>query len=114
MLSDAVGGRRGAALLDDGHALAVVRVAADGRVDDGFRWIDAAVHESEVLLLHRALLQLPREVDVGAVVLGDDEQAGGVLVQAVDDAGPEDAADARQVGAVGEQGVDQRMGGLAG
>ena len=52
--------------------------------------------------------ELRRETDVGAIVLGDDQQAAHVLVQPVDDARPQHAADARQAaGAVGEQGIDQ-------
>ena len=46
--------------------------------------------------------------------LGRDEQAGGVLVDAVDDTGARDAADARKaVAAMGEQGVDQGTVGAA-
>ncbi len=54
-----------------------------------------------------------RQTLVGAVVLGHHQQAGGVLVQAVDDARPLAAADARQVVAVLEQGVDQGAGRVA-
>ena len=52
---------------------------------------------------------------MGAVVLGDDQQAAGVLVEPVDDARPLHAADARQaVAAMGDQRVDQRAGLMAG
>ena len=52
---------------------------------------------------------------MGAVGLGDDHDAGRVLVEAVDDAGPLDAADARQaVAAMVDQRVDQRAGPVAG
>ena len=50
---------------------------------------------------------------MGGLGLGDDHEAGGVLVQAVDDAGAEVAADAGQVGDEGEQGVDQGVSGMA-
>ena len=44
-----------------------------------------------------------------------DEEPAGILVEPVDDAGPHDAADARQRGAaVGDEGIDQRAGGVAG
>ena len=53
--------------------------------------------------------ELGREPLMGAVGLGRDDQAGGILVDAVDDAGPGDAADPRQAAAaMVEQGVDQR------
>ena len=48
------------------------------------------------------------------VVLGHDHQAGGALVEAMDDAGAQLAADAAQVVDVVEQGVDQRAVGVAG
>ena len=55
--------------------------------------------------------ELRGEALVGAVVLGDDEQAGGVLVEPVHDAGPPDAADPGEaVAAMGDERVDQRAG----
>ena len=45
---------------------------------------------------------------MGAVVLGDHHQPGGVLVEPVHDAGPPHAADAREaVAAMGDQRIDQ-------
>ena len=50
-----------------------------------------------------------------AVGLGGDQQAGGVLVEAMHDAGPLDAADARKRrAAVGDQRIDQRAGRMPG
>ena len=58
-----------------------------------------APDEREIGALERAgaamVGELRREALMGPVVLGDDEQAGRVLVEAVDDAGPLHAADAR-------------------
>jgi hypothetical protein len=51
---------------------------------------------------------------VGLFVFGDDQNAGGVFVEAMDDAGAEFAADALKVGAVMEKGVDERVGEMAG
>ena len=45
---------------------------------------------------------------MGAVVLGDDHEPGCVLVEAVDDAWADGAANALQVGTVGEHGIDER------
>ena len=59
--------------------------------------------------------ELRGEAAVGAVGLGDDHQPARVLVEAVDDARPRDAADAGQaVAAMGDQRVDQRAGVVAG
>ena len=59
--------------------------------------------------------ELPRQPFVGDIGLGDDQQPGRVLVDAVDDARPRDAADPRQAAAaMVEQGVDQRPVAIAG
>ena len=51
---------------------------------------------------------------MGAVGLGDDQQAGGILVDPVDDTGPLFAADARQaVARVMQKRIDQRPRGRA-
>ena len=51
---------------------------------------------------------------VGDIGLGDDDAAGGVFVQAVDDAGALDTANARKfAAAVMEHRVDQRAIGVA-
>src|SRR4030042_2553557 len=84
-LADAVGGAGRASALDDGHALAVAGVAPDGAFDDALPRLETASHEGEVSLLHRPLLQLPRQGGVSAVVLGDEEEPRRVLVQAVAD-----------------------------
>jgi len=113
-LTDAVDGARRTSAFDYCHALAVSRVAADGAFDDSFRLLDASLHEGEVELLDAALLQLSREVGVSAVVLGDEEEAGGVLVESMDDSRPEYAADAGKIGAVGQESVDEGMSSMAG
>ena len=52
---------------------------------------------------------------VRAIGLGHHQQAGGVLVEAMHDARPLDAADAGEAGAaMGDERVDQRAGGMAG
>ncbi len=49
------------------------------------------------------------------VRLGDDEEAGGALVETVHDAGPLDAADPGKArAAVGDESVDERAGGVSG
>ncbi len=92
----------------DGHFLPVARVAADRRVDERLRRLEAAVDQGQIDLGHGAVLELVLQIPKGVIVLGGDDEAAGVLVQPVDDARPPLAADALQVGAVGQQGVDQR------
>jgi len=67
------------------------------------------VGDGEVELFHGgALGKLGGEGLVGDVGFGDDETARGVFVEAVDDAGPLDTADAGELAlAVMEEGVDE-------
>jgi hypothetical protein len=51
---------------------------------------------------------------VGAVVLGDDHDATGFLVEAMDDARTADASNAGEtVAAMGQKRIDERAGGIA-
>lgn len=105
-------GRRG----DHGHFLAVHRVAADVGEDRVLFLGRYTVGDGEVELFHGgALGKLGGEGLVGGVGFRDDEAAGGVLVESVDDAGALDAADAGELAfAVVEQGVDESAVGVAG
>jgi hypothetical protein len=92
-----------------GHAGAADDIAADGQVDGAFilRW--PAVDQREVAFAQAALAEHLAELAVRKVVFGDDDEAAGLLVQPVHDAGAQLAADLRQAFAeVEEQGVDQR------
>lgn len=86
---------------------------------------DGCVHRAAVLpqITHHQTLVCPgqsmvaelgAEGQMGGIVLGGDDQAAGVPVDAVDDTGPLFAADAGQrIAAVMQQGVDQRAVGMA-
>lgn len=111
----AVGGEGGASAGGDGHALAVEVVAADGAIPEAVGRSGAADDEGEVGFVERAVFELGGEGVVGGVVFGDDEDAAGFAVEAVDDAGTQDAADAGEAGTtVVEEGGDEGAGGAAG
>ena len=95
------------------HTLAVRGVPADRSVDPP-SCMDHAPHERNVLLLHLAIVELPRQFPVRMVPLCDDEDARRAAIEAVYDARPQFAADATQVLDVMEQGVDQRARLVAG
>ena len=72
-----------------------------------------ALGDREVELFHGPPGELLAQRLVGGVVFRDDQAAGGVLVEAVDDARAFDPADAGKLAfAVVEQGVDQRAVGI--
>ena len=96
-----------------GHALAVLRAAGNGLVHPSGRLAHASVHHGQIVLFHRARAQLVAQALMRQVVFGHHEQAAGILVQPVHDAGPLHPADAAEVLHVVEQGVDQRAAFIA-
>ena len=88
-LDDLVERHRGLAAVlrrADRHLLADGRVEADRPLDVVAVALRDAVDQRQVFLVDLALLELQRQPAVGQVVLDDDQQAGGVAVEAVDDA----------------------------
>ena len=58
--------------------------------------------------------ELRTQMTMGEIVLGDDHDAAGFLVEAMYDARPPDAADARQcIAAMVDQRIDKRTGPIA-
>ena len=107
---------RGAAVLPvDGHFFPVDRVPPDGSVY-GARVLLQVPHGHRLVYSGQGVvLKLGGQGQVGFVVLGGDDQAGGVPVDAVDNARTQNAVDAGQAGsAVVEQGVDQGAVRMAG
>ena len=89
-----------------GHAGATDEVAGDGKVDGGVVLFDVAVDEGDVSLGDLTLGEHLAELAVGAVVFGDEDETAGLLVEAVDDAGAQVAADVGEFGEVEEERVD--------
>lgn len=107
-----------AAALADGHFLAIMRMPVDRLIDGAAGPVRHAPDKGHVAAPHLAGAAMVGELGgerlVGAVVFRDDHQAGGVLVQPVDDAGPLHAADAgERRAAMGDQRVDQCAGFMA-
>ena len=91
-----------------GELLARVRIAPVERVDAPARPGRLARHQRLVDPLDGVRLERRRRARHRRVVLGDHQQARGVLVDAVDDPRAQLAADAAQVAHVREQRVHQR------
>ena len=75
----------------------VVRVAPDGLLDAAELCSHGPGDERLVRLLHAPRLQLRLERDLGGVVARDDEQAARVAVEPMDDPGPPDTAERREL-----------------
>ena len=104
-----------AVAFDDRDLLAVGRRAGERRVDRAFARLRDSVDDREIAPVDRMGGELLGQALVRDVGLCDDQQPRRILVDPVDDAGPGDAADARQrAAAMVEQRVDQRSVEIAG
>jgi hypothetical protein len=90
-----------------GHTGTADEVAGDRKRDGGVVFLQVTMDESDVGLGHLALGEHLAELAVGAVVFGDEDEAAGLLVESMDDAGAEIAAGGREFGEVEEQRVDE-------
>ncbi len=109
IVGDGAAGRLG---LGHRHLLAVGGVAGDRLIDGGAAPVRFAPGQGVIGALQPAVAamggKLGTQRAVGRVGLGDDQQAGCVLVEPMDDAGPPDAGDAGQAfTAMGKDAVDQ-------
>ena len=95
-------------ILHDCDFLAVAARAGEGRVYCTFHSRRHAGHGGKIAAVDRVRLELLGQPFVGDVGLGDNQEAGRVLVDPVNDPGPGNSADSGQASAaMVEQGVDQ-------
>jgi hypothetical protein len=90
-----------------GHASAADEVAGDGEGDGGVVFFEVAMDEGEVGLRDLTLGEHVAEFAVGAVVFGDEDEAAGLLVETMDDAGAEVATYVGEFVEVEEERVDE-------
>ena len=94
--------------LGDRHSLAMRGMTGDGGVDLALGDGQFTAEDGVVDFFDRAPGELLSQGQVRFVVFGSHQAAAGVFVQAVDDAGPGNAADAAEpAGAVMQKGVDE-------
>jgi hypothetical protein len=98
------------ALEPRGHAGAPPRIARDGFFDAAAIHPDAAADQRQVGLLHLAAGKLRGQGAMRGIVLGHQQHAAGIAVEAVDDAGPQLAAQRGERLEAIKQRVDQRAG----
>lgn len=98
----------------NGHALAVAGMASDGNVDDAALRFQAAMHEGKVSFFDAAGFELRLQMPVRSIILGNQNDAGGVFIQAVDDARSLYSPHPFQIRAMMEDGIDERTAGMTG
>ena len=90
------------------HAGTADGIAANGGADGAARRLEVAMDEGDVGFGESALGEHGAEFAVGRVVAGDDDEAAGLAVEPVDDAGAESVAAAgAELAVVVEEGVDE-------
>ena len=91
----------------DRHLQAVFLIASQRSDDFTFFFMDYPVDEGDVYSLHRVIFKLGGQLVMGIVVFGDRQEAGCILIDAMDDAGAKLAVDRAQILRVKHQGVGQ-------
>lgn len=108
---DAVRAPSGAAFGEAcGHADPAHGVAGDGALDAAGLILHGALDQRQVNFFDFAGGELRGEIPVRGVVLGDQEDAAGEAVEAVDNAGAQIAAELGEGVEAMEEGVDERAG----
>ena len=98
----------------DRHALAVHRMAADRKLNHAAVVGHLAEDDGKIDFANAASGKLTRKMGMRGRVLSDNEYAGGVFVQPVNDARPQLAADRPDGRTVIQQGIDQSARCVAG
>ena len=82
---------------NNGHAFAIGGMAADGGIHCAGILADAAINHRLIHAAEAMVAELIGKEAVGKIVFGNDEQTGGIHIDAVDNSGalfPADAAEA--------------------
>jgi hypothetical protein len=82
-------------------------ISPDRGLNPALRCRGRTVHQRKVSFVHTPLLELSLQQLKRFIILGDQDQARGVLVEPMDDSRPQFAADPANVGRVGEGRVDK-------
>src|SRR5579875_1650579 len=91
------------------HLLAMPWITTNGGIYASAIKRHNAINERQIALYYRVALHLLDQSCAGAGVSGNDEQAGGILVQAVDDAGTLHIPGGSQRRVARQQRIDQRI-----
>ena len=90
-----------------GHPFPLNGMSSDLSVNDPFVLDEPSIGHSHIDLFYRPVLELLRELPARLVVFRHDHDAGGVLVQTVDDPGSQHAIDPGEIPAMVNQCIDQ-------
>src|SRR5258708_34017500 len=105
-LDDLVARAGEATTLDHRHPLALLRVPADRSFELARTGLDDTADDRQVGAAEGAIAELGGECAMRPVIAGGDDQAGGALVEAMDDARPLLSPGGRPAAAQAEQRVD--------
>jgi hypothetical protein len=96
-----------------GHAGAALGVAGNREIDAAVCLFEGALDEGDVGLFDLTLAKGFTEFGVGEIGFGDEDDAGSVFIEAMDDAGAEGVAALGEGLAAAEERVDQSAAGIA-
>lgn len=85
LFKDFIIGEGGLAFAIDHHLAGFCRMLHDGQVDAALFLGEGALGEALVDLFYFAIFEYSREIFVGGFIFGEEDDAAGVAVEAVDD-----------------------------
>jgi hypothetical protein len=80
---------------------------SDGSINAPLVFCETSVGNSQIDLSHRTILELFDQMMVGPILLGNDQDARGILIQAMHNPWPQDSVDSPKVLTIIEKGIDQ-------
>lgn len=93
------------AVLRHGHALTMLAVPSDARVDNALRLSHRARDEREINFFHHSFGELSREVLMRRIIFRDDQATAGLLVQPMHNAGTLPSSNPTESAAMCEQSI---------
>jgi len=97
-----------------GHANAALWIAADGEIDAAAVFPQQALDEGDVRFLDGAPAEGFSELGMRCVIFCDEDYAGGIFVEAMNDSRAQRVTTLRQCLTAAEQGVDERSMSISG
>ena len=89
------------------HLLSLDGMPPHRQVDNSFIIRNIPINQGQVMLFHLPGLEMFRQGPMNLIGFGHNHESRGVFVEAMDNAGPEDAADSREIMAVVKKGIDE-------
>jgi hypothetical protein len=83
-------------------------MSSNSRIDQTFFLSELPIGDGQIDFLYSAILKLLDQLLISLIILRDNHHPGCILIQAVNDAWPQDTVNSTKVVTMVEEGIDQR------